>query len=168
MLKNFDETEITGVAQSISFVLAKPQLKEIYEQTRNLPERTYTYGFFVIEPNVNQIVNIPASFCNNIIPYEYVNEFFKSTNGYQVISLDDISFVHEIGTSFLGKIWNNYAIYSYGYSYHGRLLITGKEQNKGFKALSFPDVIKTILNFDLIAGYYQIEFHQLSPTSYMS
>lgn len=167
MFRDFDETTVGMTAECCSFDLARPQMLTIYEQVKKLPERMQTYGFLLLEPKAKSILIFPASFFGNIIPKEYVEQFFNTEIGYQNNSfLNGISFLHRKGTAYFGKKWGEYAIYLGGCTYHGKLLIAGKQQDKGYKALSFTEIIEIILSLDLIAGYQQIEFHLLSPTSY--
>lgn len=168
MFDEFSKTTVKDTVLRCSFNLIKPQLEKIHQQTRNLPERMQTYGFMLLEPGNDSILALPASFCNNVIPKEYVNEFFKLTEGYQSNPLGTTNILCERDTFHMGEVWNDYAVVLGNYSYHGKLLITGGSLKKGYKALSFSQVIKMILSFELVAGYRQIEFHQLSPTSYIN
>lgn len=168
MLNDFTEPKVNRQDYYCSLGLLKPHLTKVYNQTKHLPERMQTYGYIVLEPYDEGVLILGSYFHDNIIPEEYVNEFFRDTQSYENNCTGAASFLFERNTAFPIKKWNDYAVYIGGYSYHGKLLIVGQQENKGYKALSFPDVVEIILNIELVAGYRQIEFHQLSPTSYMS
>lgn len=136
---------------------SKDVLKEQARILLRLPSRLHEYGFFVVNPDEDVIVVLSCSFKNNVLPDEYIKNYFGKEIDIFSTSDGNLCVLAERFTETSCNRRNGKRVSFAGTTFFGKAIIIGKKSFSGFRSLNLSSIINVILELKVSENYVGIE-----------